>query len=54
MLFHGNLLKYISPQDLKSFGLIPELIGRVSSQMKKLENWDYELIFVNDERSLFS
>ncbi len=25
----GNLLKYISPQDLKSFGLIPELIGRM-------------------------
>ena len=25
---------------------IPELIARVSSQMKKLENWDYELIFV--------
>lgn len=25
----GNLMKYISPQDLKSFGLIPELIGRL-------------------------
>ncbi len=25
----GNLLQYISPQDLKSFGLIPELIGRL-------------------------
>lgn len=25
----GNLLKYILPQDLKSFGLIPELIGRL-------------------------
>lgn len=24
-----NLLKYINPQDLKSFGLIPELIGRL-------------------------
>jgi len=24
-----NLLQYISPQDLKSFGLIPELIGRI-------------------------
>ncbi len=24
-----NLLKYIQPQDLKSFGLIPELIGRL-------------------------
>ena len=25
----SNFLKYISPQDLKSFGLIPELIGRM-------------------------
>lgn len=25
----GDLMKYIVPQDLKSFGLIPELIGRV-------------------------
>ncbi len=24
-----NLLKYIAPQDLKSFGLIPELVGRL-------------------------
>lgn len=24
-----NLLKYVSPQDIKSFGLIPELIGRL-------------------------
>ncbi len=26
---HANLLKYVSPQDLKSFGLIPEIIGRL-------------------------
>lgn len=25
----GNLMKYIEPQDLKSFGLIPEIIGRL-------------------------
>src|SRR5690606_16095876 len=25
----NNLYKYITPQDLKSFGLIPELIGRL-------------------------
>lgn len=25
----GNLMKYISPQDLKSFGLIPEIVGRL-------------------------
>ncbi len=25
----GNLMKYVMPQDLKSFGLIPEIIGRL-------------------------
>lgn len=25
----GDLMKYILPQDLKSFGLIPELVGRL-------------------------
>lgn len=25
----GNLMKYVEPQDLKSFGLIPEIIGRL-------------------------
>lgn len=25
----GNMMKYILPQDLKSFGLIPEIIGRL-------------------------
>ena len=25
----GNLMQYIAPQDLKSFGLIPELVGRL-------------------------
>ena len=28
-LSKDNLLQYVSPQDLKSFGLIPELIGRL-------------------------
>ncbi|MDZ4823948.1 MAG: ATP-dependent Clp protease ATP-binding subunit ClpX [Flavobacteriales bacterium] len=27
-LFTGNILQYVSPLDLKKFGLIPELIGR--------------------------
>ena len=26
---NGNLLQYVSPQDVKSFGIIPELIGRL-------------------------
>ncbi|MDE7510457.1 MAG: ATP-dependent Clp protease ATP-binding subunit ClpX, partial [Muribaculaceae bacterium] len=25
----GNLMRYVLPQDLKSFGLIPEIIGRL-------------------------
>jgi ATP-dependent Clp protease ATP-binding subunit ClpX len=29
MVDRGNLLQYIAPQDLKSFGLIPEIIGRL-------------------------
>ena len=28
-LDHDNLMQYVMPQDLKSFGLIPELIGRL-------------------------
>jgi ATP-dependent Clp protease ATP-binding subunit ClpX len=26
---HNNMLQYVSPQDLKSFGLIPEIVGRL-------------------------
>lgn len=26
---HNNLLQYVAPQDLRSFGLIPEIIGRL-------------------------
>lgn len=29
MVDRNNLLQYIAPQDLKSFGLIPELVGRL-------------------------
>ena len=29
MVDKNNLLQYIAPQDLKSFGLIPEIIGRL-------------------------
>jgi len=29
MIDRNNLLQYIAPQDLKSFGLIPEIIGRM-------------------------
>ena len=26
---HDNLLQYVTPKDLKDFGLIPEIIGRL-------------------------
>jgi ATP-dependent Clp protease ATP-binding subunit ClpX len=29
MIDRNNMIQYISPQDLKSFGLIPEIIGRI-------------------------
>jgi ATP-dependent Clp protease ATP-binding subunit ClpX len=37
---HNNLLQYIAPQDLKSFGLIPEIIGRlpVLTYLKPLDS----------------
>ena len=28
---------------------LPELINRISNTINKLDNWDYELIFVNDD-----
>jgi ATP-dependent Clp protease ATP-binding subunit ClpX len=28
-LDRGNLIQYVTPQDIKGFGLIPELVGRV-------------------------
>ena len=30
-------------------GNIPELIKRVTSSLKELKDWNYELIFVNDD-----
>lgn len=38
-----NLLQYISPQDLKSFGLIPEIIGRLPI-LTYLNNLDREAL----------
>jgi len=38
-----NLLQYIAPQDLKAFGLIPELIGRLPI-LTYLENLDREAL----------
>lgn len=49
-----NLLKYISPQDLKSFGLIPELIGRmpVVSHLNPLDKAALKLILTEPKNAL--
>ena len=49
-----NLLKYISPQDLKSFGLIPELIGRmpVVSYLNPLDKEALKLILTKPRNAL--
>lgn len=50
----GNLLQYVSPQDLKSFGLIPELIGRlpVLTYLKPLDRSTLRLILTEPKNAL--
>jgi ATP-dependent Clp protease ATP-binding subunit ClpX len=50
----GNLLQYISPQDLKSFGLIPELIGRlpVLTYLRPLDRNALRLILTEPKNAL--
>ena len=49
-----NLLQYISPQDLKSFGLIPELIGRmpVVSHLNPLDRVALKKILTEPKNAL--
>jgi ATP-dependent Clp protease ATP-binding subunit ClpX len=49
-----NLLKYIAPQDLKSFGLIPELVGRlpVLSYLNPLDRETLRTIITEPKNSL--
>jgi ATP-dependent Clp protease ATP-binding subunit ClpX len=49
-----NLLQYISPQDLKGFGLIPELIGRlpVLTHLKPLDKNALRQILTEPKNSL--
>ena len=49
-----NILKYISPVDLKSFGLIPELIGRmpVVSYLNPLDSEALKRILVEPKNAL--
>ena len=50
----GDLMKYIVPQDLKSFGLIPELIGRlpVLTYLKPLDRAALRRILVEPKNSI--
>ena len=54
MLDKDNLLRYVSPQDLKSFGLIPELIGRmpVVSYLNPLDRKALKLILTEPKNAL--
>ena len=50
----GDLMKYILPQDLKSFGLIPELIGRlpVLTYLNPLDRKALRRILVEPKNSI--
>ncbi|MBS1651683.1 MAG: ATP-dependent Clp protease ATP-binding subunit ClpX [Bacteroidetes bacterium] len=50
----SNLLQYITPQDLKSFGLIPELIGRlpVLTYLKPLDRAALRSILTDPKNAL--
>ena len=50
----GNLMKYILPQDLKSFGLIPEIIGRlpVLTYLNPLDRAALRRILVEPKNSI--
>lgn len=49
-----NLLKYVSPQDIKSFGLIPELIGRlpVLTHLDPLDREALKLILTEPKNAI--
>lgn len=50
----GDLMKYILPQDLKSFGLIPEIIGRlpVLTHLNPLDRTTLRSILVEPKNSI--
>ena len=50
----NDMMKYISPQDLKSFGLIPEIIGRlpVLTYLNPLDRQALERILVEPKNSI--
>jgi len=50
----ANLLRYIAPQDLKTFGLIPELIGRmpVLTHLNPLDSETLKLILTQPKNAI--
>ena len=50
----GNLLQYVTPQDLKSFGLIPEIIGRlpILTYLEALDKNALRLILTEPKNSI--
>ena len=54
LIDRDNLLQYISPQDIKSFGLIPELVGRlpVLTALNPLDLETLKSILVDPKNSL--
>ena len=50
----NNLIQYVTPQDLKSFGLIPEIIGRlpVLTHLNPLDKQALERILVEPKNSI--
>ena len=50
----GELMKYVSPQDLKAFGLIPEIIGRlpVLTYLNPLDRTALERILTEPKNSI--
>lgn len=54
LIDHANLLQYIAPQDLKSFGLIPEIIGRlpILTYLEPLNRETLRLILTEPKNSI--
>lgn len=52
---HENFLQYLTPQDLRSFGLIPELIGRlpIVTHLDPLDKATLRAILTEPKNSLF-
>jgi len=51
---HNNILQYITPKDIRSFGLIPEIIGRlpVLTYLKPLDHFALKEILTKPRNSL--